>query len=336
MEAWVKVTPSWGDFPLSVFSAEEVLPVLRYIGKRVFYMLISLWVIATLTFIMMHLAPGGPFASEKKLPPQIIANLEAHYNLDKPLPVQYALYMKNLVMFDLGPSIKSESRDVNGILADGFPVSAQLGLEAMAFAVLAGLIMGVIASLRHNRVPDYTVMFLAVVGLAVPSFVLAPLFQKYFGLEWKLLPIAGWGSFEDTILPAIALSFTPLALMTRLMRSSMLEVMSQDYIRTARAKGLPPAKVVTRHAIRNAILPAITIIGPLAVDIITGSFVIEKIFSIPGIGKYFVESIFNRDYSVIMGVTIFYSALLLLVNLLVDIAYTLVDPRIKIGGRGAN
>lgn len=321
---------------MSVFSAEEVLPVLRYIGKRVFYMLISLWVIATLTFIMMHLAPGGPFASEKKLPPQIIANLEAHYNLDKPLPVQYALYMKNLVMFDLGPSIKSEARDVNEILADGFPVSAQLGLEAMAFAVLAGLIMGVIASLRHNRLPDYTVMFLAVVGLAVPSFVLAPLFQKYFGLEWNLLPIAGWGSFEDTILPAIALSFTPLALMTRLMRSSMLEVMSQDYIRTARAKGLPPAKVVTRHAIRNAILPAITIIGPLAVDIITGSFVIEKIFSIPGIGKYFVESIFNRDYSVIMGVTIFYSALLLLVNLLVDIAYTLVDPRIKIGGRGAN
>jgi peptide/nickel transport system permease protein len=336
MEAWVKVTPSWGDFPLSVFSAEEVLPVLRYIGKRVFYMLISLWVIATLTFIMMHLAPGGPFASEKKLPPQIIANLEAHYNLDKPLPVQYALYMKNLVMFDLGPSIKSESRDVNGILADGFPVSAQLGLEAMAFAVLAGLIMGVIASLRHNRLPDYTVMFLAVVGLAVPSFVLAPLFQKYFGLEWNLLPIAGWGSFEDTILPAIALSFTPLALMTRLMRSSMLEVMSQDYIRTARAKGLSPSRVITRHAIRNAILPAITIIGPLAVDIITGSFVIEKIFSIPGIGKYFVESIFNRDYSVIMGVTIFYSALLLLVNLLVDIAYTLVDPRIKIGGRGAN
>lgn len=332
----MKVTPSWGDFPLSVFSAEEVLPVLRYIGKRVFYMLISLWVIATLTFIMMHLAPGGPFASEKKLPPQIIANLEAHYNLDKPLPVQYALYMKNLVMFDLGPSIKSESRDVNGILADGFPVSAQLGLEAMAFAVLAGLIMGVIASLRHNRLPDYTVMFLAVVGLAVPSFVLAPLFQKYFGLEWNLLPIAGWGSFEDTILPAIALSFTPLALMTRLMRSSMLEVMSQDYIRTARAKGLSPSRVITRHAIRNAILPAITIIGPLAVDIITGSFVIEKIFSIPGIGKYFVESIFNRDYSVIMGVTIFYSALLLLVNLLVDIAYTLVDPRIKIGGRGAN
>ena len=310
--------------------------MLRYIGKRFLYMLLSLWVIATLTFVMMHLAPGGPFASEKKLPPQIIANLEAHYNLDKTLPVQYALYMKNLIMFDLGPSIKSEARDVNGILADGFPVSAQLGLEAMAVAVLAGLIMGIIASLRHNRLPDYTVMFLAVVGLAVPSFVLAPLFQKYFGLEWELLPIAGWGSFEDSILPAIALAFTPLALMTRLMRSSMLEVLGQDYIRTARAKGLSPSRVITRHAIRNAILPAITIVGPLAVDIITGSFVIEKIFSIPGIGKYFVDSIFNRDYSVIMGVTVFYSALLLLVNLLVDIAYTWVDPRIKIGGKGAN
>ncbi|MGI6126622.1 MAG: ABC transporter permease [Planifilum sp.] len=310
--------------------------MLRYIGKRFLYMLISLWVIATLTFVMMHLAPGGPFASEKKLPPQIIANLEAHYNLDKPLPVQYALYMKNLIMFDLGPSIKSEARNVNDILADGFPVSAQLGLEAMVIAVLAGLIMGIIASLRHNRVPDYTVMFLAVVGLAVPSFVLAPLFQKYFGLEWSLLPIAGWGSFEDTILPSIALAFTPLALMTRLMRSSMLEVMAQDYIRTARAKGLTPARVITRHAIRNAILPAITIVGPLAVDIVTGSFVIEKIFSIPGIGKYFVDSIFNRDYSVIMGVTIFYSALLLMVNLLVDIAYTWVDPRIKLGGKGAN
>ncbi len=310
--------------------------MLRYIGKRFLYMLISLWVIATLTFVMMHLAPGGPFASEKKLPPQIIANLEAHYNLDKPLPVQYALYMKNLIMFDLGPSIKSEARNVNDILADGFPVSAQLGLEAMVIAVLAGLIMGIIASLRHNRVPDYTVMFLAVVGLAVPSFVLAPLFQKYFGLEWSLWPIAGWGSFEDTILPSIALAFTPLALMTRLMRSSMLEVMAQDYIRTARAKGLTPARVITRHAIRNAILPAITIVGPLAVDIVTGSFVIEKIFSIPGIGKYFVDSIFNRDYSVIMGVTIFYSALLLMVNLLVDIAYTWVDPRIKLGGKGVN
>lgn len=310
--------------------------MLRYVGKRFLYMLISLWVIASLTFVMMHLAPGGPFASEKKLPPRILANLEAHYNLDKPLPVQYALYMKNLILFDLGPSIKSESRDVNEILAEGFPVSAQLGLEAMLVAVLAGLIMGIVASLRHNRPADYTVMFLAVAGLAVPGFVLAPLFQKYFGLKWNLLPIAGWGSFEDSILPAIALAFTPLALMTRLMRSSMLEVMGQDYIRTARAKGLSPARVITRHAIRNALLPAITIIAPLAVDIITGSFVIEKIFSIPGIGKYFVDSIFNRDYSVIMGVTVFYSALLLLVNLLVDIAYTWVDPRIKIGGRGRN
>ncbi|PTX59330.1 peptide/nickel transport system permease protein/oligopeptide transport system permease protein [Melghirimyces profundicolus] len=306
----------------------------RYIGKRLVLMLVTLWVISTLTFVLMHSIPGDPFSSEKKLPKQTLENLKAKYHLDEPLPVQYVLYMKNLVMFDLGVSIKSETRTVNEYISDGFPVSAELGAYSMILALVLGIGMGVLAAFRQNKLADYNVMVLAVLGLSVPSFVIAPFFQKWFGGDW--LPLMGWGDFKHAILPAVALSFLPLALVTRLMRSSMLEVMGQDYIRTARSKGLPPWRVITRHTLRNAIMPVVTIIGPLAVGILTGSFVIEHIFSIPGIGKYFVDSVLNRDYSLIMGITIFYSALLILVNFLVDLAYGLIDPRIKVGGKEAN
>ncbi|OYD08325.1 ABC transporter permease [Paludifilum halophilum] len=309
--------------------------MLRYIGKRLLIMLITLWLISTLTFILMNSIPGDPFTSEKKLPESTLENLKAQYGLDKPLPMQYVVYMNNLIHGDLGFSIKNVNRSVNDMLADGFPVSAQLGAQAMILAIFAGILMGTVAALRQNRMSDYSLMVLAVIGLSIPNFVIAPLFQKYFGLNWELLPIAGWGNFDQTILPSIALAFTPLALVTRLMRSSMLEVLGQDYIRTARAKGLPPIRVISFHTLRNAIIPVITLIGPLTAAILTGSFVVEKIFSIPGIGKYFVESIINRDYPVIMGATIFFSAFLILMNFLVDLAYGYIDPRIKLGKKEA-
>ncbi|MDR6226496.1 ABC transporter permease [Desmospora profundinema] len=305
----------------------------RYIGKRIGLMLLSLWLISTLTFWLMHAIPGDPFTSDRNLPEQTLANLEAQYGLDKPKPVQYLIYMGNLLKLDFGISINHMGRSVNDMLADGFPVSAQLGAQALILATCAGIVMGTVAALRQNRLPDYTLMVLAVLGISIPNFVIAPLLQKYLGLEWDWLPIAGWGSFDQTILPAMALAFTPLALVTRLMRSSMLDVISQDYIRTARSKGLPPWRVITRHTLRNAIIPVLTILGPLTAGILTGSFVIEQIFSIPGIGAYFVESIANRDYPMIMGTTIFYSAFLVGMNFLVDLTYGLVDPRIKIGAK---
>lgn len=303
----------------------------RYIGKRMLLMLLSLWLISTLTFWLMHAIPGDPFTSDRNLPDQTLANLEAQYGLDQPKPIQYLIYMGNLIRLDLGISINQMGRSVNDLLADGFPASAQLGAQALVLATFAGIVMGTVAALRQNRLPDYLLMLLAVLGISIPNFVIAPLLQKVFGLEWDWLPIAGWGEFDQTILPALALAFTPLALVTRLMRSSMLDVIGQDYIRTARSKGLPPWRVITRHTLRNAIIPVLTILGPLTAGILTGSFVIEQIFSIPGIGAYFVESIANRDYPMIMGTTIFYSAFLVAMNFLVDLSYGLVDPRIKMG-----
>ncbi len=281
----------------------------RYIIRRLLQMVITLWVIATLTFLMMKAIPGDPFSGEKKLPEQVLKNLMAYYHLDEPIPVQYLIYMKSLIQLNLGPSIKYETRTVNEIIFESFPVSAQLGTQSLVIAVVTGLLLGAVAALRHNRMIDYGAMFFAVLGISVPSFVLAPLLQKYLAVEWELFPVATWEGVEYSILPTIALAALPLATITRLMRSSMVEVLSQDYIRTARSKGLPPYLVVLRHTIRNSILPIVTIIGPLPVGILTGSFVIEKIFSIPGIGKYFVESISNRDYPLIMGVTLFYSSL---------------------------
>lgn len=296
-------------------------------------MLLSLWVIATLTFVLMKCIPGDPFTSEKKYPPQTIANLKAEYGLDKSIPEQYVTYITNLAKFDLGFSINNTSRTVNEMLSDSFPVSAELGAYSVLLALCAGVLMGITAALWQNRLPDYVMMILAVIGISVPSFVLAPFLQKYFGLEWKILPLAGWGDPPQIILPAAALALGQVALIARLMRSSMLDVVTQDYIRTARAKGLPPWRVISRHTLRNAIIPVVTIMGPAIAAVLTGSFVIEKIFSIPGMGKYFVESITNRDYPVIMGTTIFYASFLIMMNLLVDLTYGWIDPRIKVGGR---
>lgn len=306
-----------------------------YILKRFLTMLLTIWVIASLTFLIMKMIPGDPFASDADvLPEEVVENMRAKYNLDEPVPVQYALYLKNLVTLDLGPSIQSETRTVNDILIAGFPASATLGIQSIIVALFFGLLLGIVAALNHNKLLDYSAMIFAIIGISVPSFILAPLLINYFAVEWGLLPVASWGTFQHSVLPTIALATTPLAVVARFMRSSMLEVMNQNYIKTADAKGLSSVKIVVSHGIRNAILPVVSFIGPLFVALITGTFVIEKIFAIPGIGKYFVDSIFNRDYPVIMGTTVFFSVILVVTLFLIDISYRLIDPRIKLTSKG--
>jgi peptide/nickel transport system permease protein len=306
-----------------------------YIVKRFITMILTIWVIATLTFVIMKCIPGDPFASDAQvLPHQVLENIRAKYNLDKPVPVQYVLYLKNLVTFNLGPSIQSETRTVNDIISEGFPASATLGLQAIAIALFFGLLLGIIAALNHNRFLDFAAMFLAIIGISIPSFILAPLLINFFAVKWQLFPVASWGTWSHTVLPSVALAVMPLAVVARFMRSSMLEVLNQNYIKTADAKGLSTSKLVLKHGIRNAILPVITFIGPLFVSLITGTFVIEKIFAIPGVGRYFVESIFNRDYPVIMGTTVFFSTILVVTLFVIDISYRFIDPRIKLTSKG--
>lgn len=292
-------------------------------------MLLVLWVIITVTFVLMHAIPGGPFTAEKALPEAVMKNIEARYRLNDPLPKQYVDYWANLLRGDLGPSFKYESRSVNEIIAEGFPVSAELGLVSVSLSVLIGIPAGMAGALYQNRWPDHLVMLLATVGISVPSFILATLLIFCFALWLRILPAAMWGAPEYVILPALALAGMPTAFIARLTRSSMLEVLAQDYIRTARAKGIAPFTILWRHALKNALLPVVTYLGPMIAAIFTGSFVIESIFAIPGLGRHFVTSIYNRDYTVILGITVFYSALLVLMNFLVDLAYLWLDPRIK-------
>lgn len=298
-------------------------------------MLITLWIIVTLTFIIMHIIPGDPFSNDSKtIPEAVLQNMRARYNLDKPLAVQYVLYLKNLLVLDMGPSIQSKTTDVNMLIARGFPPSALLGIQSIVVAIIAGIALGTLAALHHNRPLDYISMFIAIVGISIPSFILAPLLIKYVAVKWHLLPVASWGTWQHTVLPSLALAVSPLAVIARFMRTSMLEVMHEEYIRTAKAKGLSSWAVVIRHGLRNALIPVLSFIGPLFASVITGTFVVEKIFAIPGIGKYFVDSIFNRDYPVIMGTTIFYSAILVVTLFLIDISYRLVDPRIQLVSKG--
>lgn len=307
--------------------------MLKYIGKRLIYILITLFVIVTATFFLMQAAPGGPFSGEKKLPVEIEANLNEHYGLDKPLFVQYVSYLGSVAKLDFGPSFKYKGQTVNDLISSGFPVSFTLGIEAILLALAFGVLFGVLAALYHNKWQDYTIAILTIFGISVPSFILAALLQYVFASEASFLaifPVAGWESWASTVLPSIALSFMPMAFIARLARSSMLEVLNSDYIRTARAKGLTKSAVTIKHAIRNALLPVITYMGPMAASVLTGSFVVEKIFGIPGLGSHFVTSITNRDYTVIMGVTVFYSIILLVSILVVDVLYGIIDPRIKL------
>ncbi|MDQ0414274.1 ABC transporter permease [Mesobacillus stamsii] len=304
--------------------------MLPYIIKRLGSMALTLLVIITLTFFLMHSIPGSPFNEERATSEAVQKNLESFYHLDEPLYVQYFLYLQSVVAFDFGPSIKKSSQTVNEMLGRGFPVSFELGMVTLMVAIFSGILLGIIAALRHNGIIDYLAMTIAVVGISVPNFVMATLLIQQLAVTWQILPVATWTSPKHMVLPTLALATGPMAIIARLTRASMLEVLTQDYIRTAKAKGLSPVKIVFKHALKNALLPVVTILGSLAASILTGTFVIEKIFAIPGMGKYFVESINQRDYPVIMGTTIFYSTVLVVMLFLVDLAYGILDPRIKL------
>lgn len=303
----------------------------RYVLKRIGTSLFTLWVIVTITFILMHSIPGDPLTRDKKMPEAIRQNIEAQYHLSEPLWKQYGYYFQGLAHGELGSSLKYEGVTVNEIIGQGFPISAQLGLAALALMLLVGIPAGVISALRQNQWQDHTAMFMATLGVAVPNFVLATLLIYILGVKLELLPTSRWVSWQSVIMPAVALAFYPTAYIARLTRSSMLEVIGQDYIRTARAKGLPQRTVLYKHALRNALVPIVTYLGPLIAGVLTGSFVIEKIFAIPGLGQQFVLSISNRDYTTILGVTIFYAAFLIFMNLVVDLLYGVIDPRIRLG-----
>lgn len=302
--------------------------------KRFWAMAATVLVITTLTFVLMKVIPGSPFNEERGTNEAVQKNLEAYYHLDDPLIFQYIIYLKSIITFDFGPSIKKPSDSVNDMLERGFPVSFELGMTAIVIAVISGLVLGVIAALRRNGFLDYAAMSLAVLGISIPNFILATLLIQQFAVNLKLFPAATWTSPIHMVLPTAALAVGPMAIIARLTRSSMVEVLTQDYIRTAKAKGLSPFKIIVKHALRNALMPVITVLGTLVASILTGSFVIEKIFAIPGMGKYFVESINQRDYPVIMGTTVFYSVILIIMLFLVDLAYGLLDPRIKLHKKG--
>jgi oligopeptide transport system permease protein len=305
--------------------------MVRYMAQRVLYGLVTIWIVATLTFVMMHALPGDPFTSEKALPPAVLLNMKAKFHLDEPMWKQYVIHMKNVATWDLGPSFRQSTRSVNEIINSGFPVSAQIGLMALGVALVLGVGAGTVAAVYRNGWPDHLVTVLSTLGISQPSFVIATLLQYFLAMKLKLFPVALWGDgLQYAVLPVIALSFFPFSYFARLVRSSMLEVLSQDYMRTARAKGLRKPVIVLKHGLRNALLSVITVLGPQAAAILTGSLVVERIFALPGMGGDFVTSIFNRDYTVIMGFTIFYGVLIVAFTLLVDLAYTLVDPRIKL------
>ncbi|PUB11665.1 oligopeptide ABC transporter permease [Paenisporosarcina sp. OV554] len=300
----------------------------RYLVKRIGYMLVTLFVIVTITFFLMQLLPGTPFTNPEKLTDQQMTILNAKYGLDQPVGIQYIRYLGNLVQGDLGYSFQHEGRTVSSMISDRIGPSAFIGLQALVFGAIIGLVLGIISALKHNSIFDYGSVAIAVIGMSIPSFVFAALLQYYVGVKLEWLPVALWEGYSSTILPSFALSVTVTATVARFIRSEMLEVLGQDYVITARAKGMTENQVIIKHVIRNALIPVVTMLGPLAVSIMTGTLVIEKIFSVPGLGEQFTLSILVLDYSVIMGITIFYSALFIFVVFLVDIIYGFLDPRI--------
>lgn len=307
----------------------------KYAFKRLIQGVITVWFIATATFVAMQMAPGDPLSGEKALSEEIRANLEAKYGLDKPPLQQYFIYMGNLLQGDLGISYTQQNRQVNDIIAEHFPVSAILGVLAIVFAALGGILLGALTALFRNKAPDVIIMFLVILGISVPSFVVAALAQlslvninNLFG--FSVLPVAGWGTVQHMLIPALVLGLSTMAFLTRLMRSSMLEIINADYVRTARSKGLPESRIFSRHMLRNAILPVVTVLGPAIAGITTGGFVVEIVFAIPGLGRYFVQAVQQLDYTVIMGTTVFYGGFLVLMVIIVDLIYGLVDPRVRL------
>ena len=340
--------------------------MLKFIIKRLFWGIPVLWAVATITFIIMHIVPGGPFDEEKQLPPEIKANIEQKFYLDRPLPEQYVLYLRNLLKGDLGPSYKYTGRDVSDIIADTFLASIELGLLAFILSLLFGVGLGIISAIsgetsgrgitdtlpfkgrgrpalrevegvgmglfssEKNRWIDKTSMMVAIAGVSIPHFVLATLLILILSHTFRIFPPALWEGWQYTILPALSLAAAPAAYMARVMRASFMNILKEDYLRTCHAKGLRVRSILFKHALKNAITPIVTFSGPLLAGLITGSFVIEYIFSIPGMGKYFVTAVINRDYPLIMGVTIVYAVMIVLANLIVDILYSLLDPRVRI------
>ena len=312
--------------------------MLSYAIRRLLGAIPTLFIIITLAFFMMRIAPGGPFDSQRRLPPEIEQNVKAAYNLDKPVYQQYFIYLGKLAHGDLGPSYKNKDFSVNEMIADGLPVSARLGLSAIFLAVVIGLAMGTVAALRQNKASDYSVMFIAMIGITIPTFVMAPILTLVFGvygvslLGYDIsLPVGGWngGALRNMILPVIVLALPQIAVIARLTRGSMVEVLHSNYVRTARAKGLSSMQVVLRHALRAAVLPLVSYLGPAIAGILTGSLVVEQIFGIPGIGRYFVQGALNRDYTLVLGVLIYYATFVILLNLLADVLYAILDPRVR-------
>jgi oligopeptide transport system permease protein len=303
--------------------------MLRFIAKRFLEMIPVLFIIATITFFMVRLAPGGPFTSEKKIPPEIQKKIEAFYGLNKPLFQQYLDYMGNLLKGDLGPSFKYATWSVNELIWSAFPVSLELGCYGLAIALVLGLGAGVVASLRQNSALDHVTMSLAMIGICVPTFVLGPLLILVFGLGLGWVNASGWDFARDRILPSLTLGLFYAAYIARLARSGMLEILNQDFIRTARAKGASRTRIILKHALKGGLLPVVSFLGPAVADIITGSFVVETIFRVPGLGRFFVTAAFNRDYTMVLGTVLFYAVLIILLNLVVDIVQVWLNPRLR-------
>lgn len=301
-----------------------------YILRRLGWLVVVLLIIATASFFLMRFAPGGPFDKERNLPEAIEKNLRAKYHLDKPLWKQYFIYMGGLFQGDLGPSFKYRNRTVNEIIAESFPISAMLGLYALSLALIVGVATGTMAALKKHTAFDFATMFVAMLGISLPNFFLGLILLLIFCFKLPLLPAGGWGGPGHLVLPVLSLAAPFTAYIARLTRVSMLEVLSQPYIRTARAKGLTEFRVVTRHALKNAITPVVSYLGPAAAAVLTGSVVVEKIFAIPGLGSHFVNAALNRDYTLVMGTVLLYSLLLVLFNLMVDIIYFFTDPRVRL------
>ena len=309
--------------------------MLTYTLKRVLQGIVTVWFIATATFIAMHAVPGDPLANRRATNEQIQRNLEQRYGLDRPVSEQYVVFLGGILRGDFGISFTQENRRVNDIIRENFPVSATLGILAVMFAALGGVLMGALTALFRDRVPDLVIMFLVILGISVPSFVVAALSQLALVdinafLGFSLLPVAGWGTLRHMIVPSMVLGLGTMAYLTRLMRSSMLEITSADFIRTARAKGLPPSRIFLKHQLRNAVLPVVTVLGPAIAAITTGGFVVELVFAIPGLGRYFVQAVQQLDYTVIMGTTVFYGGFLVFMVIVVDLLYGWIDPRVRL------
>jgi len=302
--------------------------MLRYILNRVFVAVLTMFVLVTVTFFLLRIVPGDPFAGPKVVP-EIKERLRIHYGLDKPLFEQYLIYMSNILRGDFGYSLAKRGHRVNKIIKDAFPFSLDLGIRALIMSIVFGIFFGIIAALNRGKPLDYLSVLLVLIGISVPSFVVAALLQYFFGVYLKILPVARYDTFWHTLLPSFALGLGTMAAMARYMRASMLEVMTADYIKTAKAKGLRNNQIVIHHQIRNALFPILTILGPVVAMVLTGSFIIESIFAIPGLGRHYVLAIQNLDYTLIMGLTVFFGFFLVTMNLLVDFAYGIVDPRIR-------